>query len=113
MQLVPCNQPAGPLEPAPSTSLREGGQDEVWEGFWSLDDERYYTRRVATDGGEKWFRIADLGVAPRRRKEGTAVLAFPIGTRGERGVPGVIVGRYRGRSMLVGRRAPRPAGDSR
>lgn len=59
MQLLPCNRPSGSLESAPRTSLRTDSAQERWEGFWSVDDDGYYTRCVREDGSDQWYRVAD------------------------------------------------------
>jgi hypothetical protein len=106
VHLVPCIRPEGPLEPAPATSLGKAGAGEHWEGFWSLTDERFYTRRVTSTGAEQWFRIGDLGESRLPRQRDVRVLPFPA--RFDRG-PRMIVGRYRGNAMIVGTQRRRPA----
>ncbi len=106
MHLVPCIRPEGQLEPAPATSLGKAAAGEQWDGFWSLTDERFYTRRTTFTGGESWFRIGDLGESRQPRQRQPRVLPFPV--RLDR-APRMIVGRYRGNAMLVGtqqRRGP-------
>lgn len=102
MHLIPCKRPIGTLERAPATSLGAPVEGAVCEGFWGAD-ERYYARCRRADGSEAWFRIADEGTrSPRQRRE-AAVLVFPSVP-----VPRLMVGRYRGRAMLVGTRQRRP-----
>lgn len=104
MHLVPCIPPQGALEPAPGTSLREAAAGEHWAGFWSVDDERFYTRCLSA-AGEQWFRIADIAQTQRAAR----VIVFPVARQS----PRMFVGRYRGRAMLVGTRSRRPAGVKR
>lgn len=104
MHLVPCIPPEGVLEPAPGTSLREAAAGEQWDGFWSVDDERFYTRCVSASG-ERWFRIADIA----RTQPAARVILFPVARQS----PRMFVGRYRGQAMLVGTRPRRPAGAKR
>jgi hypothetical protein len=59
VQLLPCNRPSGTLESAPRTALRTDSALERWEGFWSVDDDGYYTRCIGADGNSHWYRIAD------------------------------------------------------
>jgi hypothetical protein len=106
VHLVPCIRPEGPLEPAPATSLGKAVAGEQWEGFWSLSDERFYTRRTTSTGAEAWFRIGDLGAPAQLRQRDVRVLPFPA--RFDRG-PRMIVGRYRGNAMLVGTQRRRAA----
>jgi hypothetical protein len=103
VHLTPCHRPTGLLEPAPSTSLREAADGEQWEGFWCVADERYYAR-CTTAQTERWYRIIEHQDATRRRERGPRVLPFP---GSERVMPRMIVGRYRGRAMLVGTRRKR------
>lgn len=64
MQVVACDAPLGPIEPAPLTSLHCDGADEFanLSAFWSSDD-RYYLRSDAPSQSpgvtSQWFRIAD------------------------------------------------------
>lgn len=112
MHLTPCNRPAGILEPAPSTSLREAAAGEQWDGFWCVADGRHYSRSTARDGSVRWFRIAD-DAAPRlkARRKAAQVVPFPMPECAE---PRMLVGRYRGQAMLVGtRRRREPAERSR
>ncbi len=105
MHLVPCIRPEGALESAPASSLRAASAGERWEGFWSVADERFYTRCTGPDGREAWYRIVDLA-APKTRRRDPRVLPFP--SRADRR-PQMMVGRYRGKAMLVGtqqRRSP-------
>ena len=57
------------LEPAPRTSLGVSQDGDAWDGFWSVGDERYYTRRTRANGRQDWFRFADEEVAIRRSRE--------------------------------------------
>ena len=59
MHLVPSHPPAGTLEAAPRTALRENSAREQWDGFWCVEDDRYYARCTRSNGGVQWFRIAD------------------------------------------------------
>jgi hypothetical protein len=68
VHLIHCNAPTGVLEPAPRTSLSQC-LDGAWDGFWSVRDERYYTRRTRANGRQEWFRFADEEVAIRRSRE--------------------------------------------
>lgn len=100
MQLTRCNPPSGPLEPAPSSSLREAAAGERWEGFWCADDERHYTRRTRANGAVEWYRIAEAE-EPRRfraRRKAATILPFPARATSSR----MMVGRYRGQAMIVG-----------
>jgi hypothetical protein len=106
VQLVPCIRPEGALEPAPATSLREAAAGERWEGFWSVADERFYARCSTAAGSERWFRITDVSEVARERRRETRILPFPH--RADRS-PRMMVGRYRGKAMLVGTRQRRAA----
>jgi hypothetical protein len=149
VHLIPCNPPQGSLEQAPRTSLRpparrlsDSGQ-ERWEGFWCVDDERYYTRCVRADLSEEWYRIHDSGTAKvlRFRRSmfvsvrGASYVAANAAGRGARKAqltqdapPGareaggltqggrrtVLLGRYGQRSLLVRMsRSPRRTGGGR
>lgn len=57
MNLVACDAPAGVLDSAPHTALRQDTAAEQWEGFWA-DDDRYYAR-CTTTGGVAWYRLDD------------------------------------------------------
>lgn len=86
-----------------------GGQ---WDGFWCLADGRHYTRCIDVAGGERWFRIADDAATARlnpRRKRANGI-PFPASAGTE---PRMIVGRYRGKAMLVGARRRRERGAER
>ena len=110
MHLIPCSRPTGALEPAPGTSLREAAAGEEWAGFWSIADERFYTRCVSLTSGERWFRIADASEA-HPAPDVARVLPFPFRRTPTSPAPRMMVGRYRGHAMLVGMRARRqPAG---
>src|SRR6476661_7159649 len=66
MQVVACDAPVGPIEPAPLTSLLVGDAEgtAMLSAFWSSDD-RYYVRaeeraeRGAATADARWFRIDD------------------------------------------------------
>jgi hypothetical protein len=67
--------PQGTLERAPRTALqpRTRGVDEAreqWEGFWCVEDDRYYARCTLSDGSVEWYSIRDEGnaAAPRRAR---------------------------------------------
>lgn len=83
MHLFPCNRPNGSLEVAPRTSLCADSATERWEGFWCLEDDRYYTRCVRDGSREQWFSIVDE--SPRARIRETRVL--PLRPRGGREYP--------------------------
>ena len=57
MNLVACDAPAGVLDEAPHTALRQDTSTEQWEGFWA-DDDRYYAR-CTTAAGVTWYRLDD------------------------------------------------------
>lgn len=57
MNLVACDAPAGVLDEAPHTALRQDTSTEHWEGFWA-DDDRYYAR-CTTAAGVAWYRLDD------------------------------------------------------
>lgn len=57
MNLVACDAPAGVLDEAPHTALRQDTSAEQWEGFWA-DDDRYYAR-CTTAAGVAWYRLDD------------------------------------------------------
>lgn len=110
MHLVPCRRPAGALEPAPATSLRALADSEAWEGFWSVEDERFYTRCLV-DGNERWYCIADIALErSARRRVASRVIPFPVAAEAS---PRMIVGRYRGQAMIVGTRRRRAPGAKR
>lgn len=87
VQLLPCQRPTGTLECAPCTSLRADAEGGDLQGFWREQDGEYYAQRVAEDGSEQWFRIADASVtrayAARWAKLGTRSIL--IGTSRRRG----------------------------
>lgn len=58
MNLVACDAPAGVLDEAPHTALRQDTSTEHWDGFWA-DDDRYYTRCTTAAGVASWFRLDD------------------------------------------------------
>ena len=109
MQLLPCKRPAGPLETAPRTSLCVDSVQERWEGFWSVEDDGYYTRCVRSDA-ESWFRIVDEPARARVRD----ARVLPLRPRGGREFPithrmVLLTPADGSRAILVGgvRRAPR------
>ena len=109
MQLLPCNQPSGTLEPAPRTSLRADTPDERWEGFWCDADERYYTRCTRRDGAEAWFRLVDE-MPLDDAAAGVRIFKFPSSSAAKITVTGMrLLGNSGKRPILVGtaRRAPR------
>ena len=57
MNLVACDAPAGLLDEAPHTALRQDTSTEHWDGFWA-DDDRYYAR-CTTAAGVAWYRLDD------------------------------------------------------
>jgi hypothetical protein len=57
MNLVACDAPAGVLDEAPRTALRQDTSTEHWDGFWG-DDDRYYAR-CTSSVGVTWFRFDD------------------------------------------------------
>ena len=57
MNLVACDAPAGVLDEAPHTALRQDTSTEHWDGFWA-DDDRYYAR-CTTAAGVAWYRLDD------------------------------------------------------
>jgi hypothetical protein len=61
MNLVACDAPAGVLDEAPHTGLRQDTSAEQWEGFWA-DDDQYYARCTSA-AGVAWYRVAD-GIDP-------------------------------------------------
>lgn len=124
VDLFPCSRPQGRLEQAPRTSLRADTMHEKWEGFWSLADERYYTRCTHSDGSQKWYCIGDtrrtgilaLGrtsyVSVRRawyvnvrdeRRKLTNDVPRPLTNHVPRTLTRMRVSRVGGRSILVGR----------
>jgi hypothetical protein len=106
MNLVACDAPAGALDEAPHTALRQDTSTERWQGFWA-DDDRYYARCTTTDGAASWYRLddgVDAGV-----QLPTPLTSIPV--------PRVVIGRHAvvfrvGQGCIVGcRRAvkKRPA----
>lgn len=114
MQLLPCNRPTGQLEIAPRSSLCVDSARERWEGFWNVQDDRYYARCVR-DEAESWYRIADepararirdarvLPLRPRAGREHPVTHRMLLVTPGD-GKPAILVGGTR--------RAPRPEARS-
>jgi hypothetical protein len=51
-----------------------------WDGFWCIEDDRYYARCQRDGSREQWFQIADE--TPRARIRETRVL--PLRPRGGR-----------------------------
>jgi hypothetical protein len=113
MNLVACDAPAGVLDEAPRTALRQDTSTEHWDGFWG-DDDRYYAR-CTSSLGVAWYcfddgieaelalptpnpkSLAPVRVFPRRR-----AVVFRVGQ-------GCIVGVRR----AVRRPAPRAASRAR
>jgi hypothetical protein len=63
MNLVACDAPAGVLDEAPHTALRQDTSTEQWDGFWA-DDDQYYAR-CTTAAGVAWYRMDDgIDAAP-------------------------------------------------
>lgn len=117
VHLIHCSAPTGVLEPAPRTSLSECLDGDAWDGFWSVGDERYYTRRTRANGRQEWFRFADEEVAIRRSREPrvlplrrkgqpffSARQTMLVGTRGSRTI---LVGSARRERRTVARGASR------
>jgi hypothetical protein len=103
VHLIHCSAPSGVLEPAPRTSLSDGQDGDAWEGFWSVGDERYYTRRTRTNGRQEWFRFADEEVALRRSREPRVL---PLRRKGQPFYSArrtMLVGTRGSRTILVGR----------
>jgi hypothetical protein len=121
VHLLPCNRPAGQLEPAPRTSLSGPETEAHWDGFWGAD-ERYYARCTEANGREYWYRVADDIPVGRKRRE-TRII--PLRPRGEQGRVLDVVSRRLvvfgssrgGRTILVGRsrrrRSDAPLTDAR
>jgi hypothetical protein len=109
VHLIHCCPPSGVLEPAPRTSLSEGRENrgDAWEGFWSVGDERYYTRRTRANGRQDWFRFADEEVAVRRSREPRVL---PLRRKGQpiySARQTMLVGTRGSRTILVGSSRPR------
>jgi hypothetical protein len=99
VHLVPSLPPAGTLEVAPRTSLRQDSIQERWDGFWCVADDRYYARCTRADGRAQWFRFAEERV--RVRPEARVLPLRHRTWRGNRSV--LLVGAYGGRAIIVGR----------
>lgn len=75
MQVVACDAPIGPIEPAPLTSLllEQAENEATLSAFWSSDD-RYYVRSESGSGAltpaTTWYCIDDADGLP-----GSAVTA--------------------------------------
>jgi hypothetical protein len=76
MNLVACDAPAGLLDEAPHTALRQDTSTEHWEGFWA-DDDRYYAR-CTTTAGVAWYRLDDCIHAEEAVPAVPAVRALPV-----------------------------------
>jgi hypothetical protein len=83
VQLLPCKRPHGPLEVAPRSALCVETATEKWEGFWCLEDERYYTRCIRDGVSEQWYHLVDE--PPRARIKEARVI--PLRPRGGREYP--------------------------
>jgi hypothetical protein len=98
VHLVASLPPAGTLEVAPRTALREQSTREQWDGFWCVEDDRYYARCTRSNGTIQWYRYADER-APVRRAREARVLPLRVAY-----VPHprtVLFGRYGRRSILI------------
>lgn len=102
MHLIPCNHPAGLLEPAPRSSVSACADGGCWDGFWSVADERYYARLTRANGRQEWFRFADEEVAILPAREPRVL---PLRRRGARhgARQTLFIGTRGGRVILVGR----------
>jgi hypothetical protein len=98
VHLVASLPPAGTLEVAPRTALREQSTREQWDGFWCVEDDRYYARCTRSNGTIQWYRYADERFRVRRARE-ARVLPLRVAY-----VPHprtVLFGRYGRRSILI------------
>ncbi|HZS57815.1 MAG TPA: hypothetical protein VFA43_01005 [Gemmatimonadaceae bacterium] len=75
MNLVACDAPAGVLDEAPHTALRQDTSTEQWEGFWA-DDDRYYAR-CTTAAGVAWFTLDD-GIETVELVSSTPLVSNPV-----------------------------------
>jgi len=75
MNLVACDAPAGVLDEAPHTALRQDTAAEQWEGFWA-DDDRYYAR-CTTAAGVAWYRLDD-GIETLELAQSATLVANPV-----------------------------------
>ena len=98
MHLVPSTPPTGTLEVAPRTALRESTSREQWDGFWCVDDDRYYARCSRSDGTVRWFRIAEARVRVRRDARVLPLRRLTYVSAVRRTI---LLGRYGRRSILV------------
>jgi hypothetical protein len=78
--------PHGTLERAPTTALRPQTRDidaanEQWDGFWCVQDDRYYARCTRSDGIVEWYAIRDA-VSDTVVQHGARVLPYrrPLAT---------------------------------
>jgi hypothetical protein len=60
--------PHGTLERAPTTALRPRTREldaanEQWDGFWCVEDDRYYARCIRSNGSVEWYSIRDSASA--------------------------------------------------
>jgi hypothetical protein len=76
MNLVACDAPAGVLDEAPHTALRQDTSTERWHGFWA-DDDRYYARCTTVDGFASWYRLDD-GIEEPAMPSPVMQLASPV-----------------------------------
>jgi hypothetical protein len=95
VHLVASNPPAGSLEVAPRTGLRESTAREQWDGFWCVEDDRYYARCTRSNGSVQWYRIADARVRVRREARVLPLRRMAYVPRT------VLIGRYGRRSILI------------
>jgi hypothetical protein len=77
MNLVACDAPAGVLDEAPHTALRQDTSTERWQGFWA-DDDRYYARCTTVDGLASWYRLDDGVEAELATPAPIVHLALPV-----------------------------------
>ena len=76
MNLVACDAPAGVLDEAPHTALRQDTSTEQWEGFWA-DDDQYYAR-CTTAAGVAWYRMDDSFDAPAAQITPSPLVSNPL-----------------------------------
>ncbi len=112
MNLVACDAPAGVLDRAPHTALRQDTSTENWDGFWGSDD-RYYARCTTSGGRVNWFRLDDGGdeAAPAIDVPQPSVAALPVPSPAASAIAGrhtVVfrVGRSASHGCVIGVRRP-------
>jgi hypothetical protein len=106
MNLVACDAPAGVLDEAPRTALRQDTSTEHWDGFWG-DDDRYYAR-CTSSAGVAWYRLDDgIEAELAQLTSPTPILSLPVPVQSVRRT---VVFRV-GQGCIVGVRRPvrRPA----